>query len=241
MDKINIEFPPLLMKFWPLKYLEALQSGCLYFNPISKYREDFDKHNGDENEGGTPINPQFPISYAGITLPPFHSAMEFIDDHGVFLFCVSVISKKILRYDNDGTFELKKEFIDKMSKFGDYCFLFSKDELISKVIQTQSNYVPKFGYDSGRIIYRDINNFDDNDYKNAYFSTGRVSDRYFVKSKEKYELENEWRLMIFGSEQALIPNSVDGYSLNIGAFNYGYILECSKLSTFKLKPSLPIL
>ena len=235
MDDLKT-LPPLLLRFSSEERLHDLKAGNITFTPVSKYRDDFYTHYGDKNEGGIPININMPISYGGVVLPKPVSGMQFAQNDNVFAFCASCITEEVVEGNSINGYSLTNAFINKMKEFGTHCLLFDSTELINKLRILQSAYIPKFGLVSGKIIYRDLNDFNVDNLKAAYQYTGNNSDRYFVKSND-YIQENEWRLIIGGSEEPLVSNNCwGGYSLSIGKLDYAFVLESSKLNTFKMKP-----
>lgn len=101
--------------------------------------------------------------------------------------------------------------------------MFYSGELLALLRKAQINANPKFGFVSGPIIYRDLNDFAaTSNYQNAYKTTGSVLDPYFVKSNKCKE-QNGWRLIIDGSYESL-PTKDDG----------SYIIKIDKLKCANL-------
>ena len=227
----------LLMKFGIKQHLELLSEGYIYFNPVSKYRTDSTNYRGDEYEGIIPIDPKsikiFDENGRNIfeTVPlPDSVKLSRVDDDGILMFCTAMITKKILKHEDD-YYVFNEEFKDAIKEFGDHVLLFHSKELLSRLNQAQLTASPKFGYESGPIIYRDIDDFSKT---NVYNLTGSFYDSFFVKS-ERYKMQNEWRLIIDGSDDYLPTNEDGAYIIKIEKLEWFNICDASTfLDTFKI-------
>ena len=203
---------------------------------MSKYRNDDTDFRGDENEGKIPIDP---ISFAirgtdgkdlfnELGIPRPDSVMSsLVGDDDLFMFCAAMINDSVLQTVDDRC-SLTPEFGAAIRQFGDYAFLFLSAELEDRLSKARENHTPGFGFMSGPIIYRDLAVFNSEEYKKTYRLTGSLYDPFFVKSID-YKIQNEWRLVIVGSEEKLSPNNGDAFSINIGAFNWGFIFHSDTL------------
>ena len=90
-----------ITKFGQKEHLEALQNGYVFFNPISKFRDDGTKYRGDKNEGIIPIDPSS-IRINGHDFSDIILSASQIneDDNGLLMFCASIINEKNLVMSN---------------------------------------------------------------------------------------------------------------------------------------------
>lgn len=236
----------LLVKFGGKKHLELLKEGCLYSNPIQKYRNDGTVFRGDKNEGIVPIDPS-KISikdkdgkewFTDLMLPRPTSVLQSIQgDENTFIFCSAMITKDILITsceEKSNPLVFCDEFKKAVQPFGDYALIFSAAEICGRLTEAKKIAPYPLGYISGPIIYRDLNDFSEaSKYHTAYNVSGSEYDRYFVKNLS-YRNQNEWRLIIDGSEKPLEANCGDGFSIHIGKLDWAYLFDTPTfLNTFQ--------
>ncbi|WP_368293693.1 hypothetical protein [Dehalobacter sp. TBBPA1] len=231
----------LLAKFGEREYLEMLSNGYIYFNPISKYRNDTTVFRGDNKEGLVPIDPSelkmFDKSGQDIFnfIPRPTTVMQsIVGDDSILTFCASIITENILYYNNQN-YVFTEDYKSAIKEFGEYVLLFSCEELLTLLRNAQINAYPKFGFTSGPIIYRDLNDFTDaGSYRNAYNIKGSVYDPYFVKSS-KYKNQNEWRLIVDGSNESLPTNDDGSYIIKIDNMKWANLCDTNTfLNTFSM-------
>ena len=100
-------------------------------------------------------------------------------------------------------------------------------ELLYRIKAAQKVANPSFGYMSDSISYINFKDFSNNDeIKNAYNRHRSPYNRYFVKDL-KYKNQNEWRIIIDGSMKHLKANCGEGYSLEVGEFDWMHICKTS--------------
>lgn len=226
-----------IAKFGQKEHLEALQNGYVFFNPISKFRDDGTKYRGDKNEGTIPIDPSSirinGHDYSDIIL----SASKINEnDGGLLMFCTAIINEKNLVM-SDGDYIFSEDFKTEMIKFGDHVLLINIKEFEHNFTSKQKELSPLLAYRCDKIIYRNLSSFDDLKYNNPYNITNHVLDPYFVKSDE-YVYQNEWRLIIGeGSEQKLKLNSDGSYILQLAPLKHSVLVETDQfLNTFTITP-----
>ena len=220
-----------LAKFGRKEHLESIKRGYLFFNPISKYRDDTSAFRGDKFEGMVPIDPStMSIGSGGkewftdLGVPrPVSAFSYFQNDEKRFIFCAAMITKEVSVKMSKSEFALGKSFKNSVRQFGDYVLLFSANEINHRLHTNANVKFRQIGFESGPIIYRDLSIFS-GDYHTAYSITNCDSDRYFVKDK-KYKDQNEWRILIDGYYQHLEPNCGEGYSLFVGELEWAYLFE----------------
>lgn len=221
----------LLAKFGKREHLEMLLEGNVYLNPISRYREDTTAFRGDRNEGKVPIDPlsvglfdEFGNNIFD-TIPRPTTVMKSMDgDDSILIFCASMITKNILYYNNEG-YVFTDDYKSAIKEFGEYVLLFYSGELLKLLQEAQKHAEPEYGLIGGPIIYRDLNNFEnDYGYLESYNITGSLYDPYFVKSN-LYEYQNEWRLIVDGSYGSLPTNDNGAYTIKISKMEYAYLYE----------------
>lgn len=222
----------LLAKFGEKKHLEALKDGSLHFSAVKIYRNDGTDYCGDSMEGAIPINPHTIKMYDADgnnlfdNIPYPTSVSEFIqEDDSLLMFCASVITMKVLIEQESGIYTLSNEFKEAVKNFGDYVLVFWSCDLSSQLHGTQKNYRPKFGFESGKMLYRDLSDYSsDGSYCTAYNTTGRFTDRYFVKDL-KYANQNEWRIILDGTDESLPINDNGGYDIPIGKLTSSMVIS----------------
>ncbi|NLF42765.1 MAG: hypothetical protein GX587_08725, partial [Bacteroidales bacterium] len=155
----------LLAKYGKLEHLESLAAGHVHFNPISKYRSDSTAYRGDRNEGVIPIDPTTmkifdPDGNNILEKIPLPSSVRqsFVGDDSLLMFCASMITEKILQIDCNH-YVFKDEYKNSISEFGDHVLLFHSAEFLNLMRKTQQNATPKFGFVSGKVMYRDLDDF----------------------------------------------------------------------------------
>ncbi|TWH82561.1 hypothetical protein [Sedimentibacter saalensis] len=226
-----IEGDTLLAKFGQKEHLEMLSNGTLYLNPISKYRNDTTYFRGDKNEGVIPINPQTIklIDKDGNNLfdkipRPSSVNSSYEGDDYLLMFCSSIIDIVIMKKKGNNIYELSDGYKNAMRDFGEYVLLFWKSEFLQLLKNAMKNSTPKFGFCYGPIIYRDLSDFSTDNYSKAYNATGSILDPYFVKGAN-YANQNEWRLLVDGSDASLPTRSDGSYTINIGKMQYSTLID----------------
>jgi len=232
----------LLAKFGQKEHLESLANGIVYLNPISKYRNDTTNYRGDNNEGAIPIDPSEIKIFdeAGKNLfdkipRPTYAKQTRVGDDSMLMFCASMITMKVLHNLNE-SYVFTNDYKSSIREFGEYVLLFHSEELLALLRNSQKSANPPFGFDSGPIIYRDLNDFSkDGDYYSAYRATGSNLDPCFVKS-DTYEMQNEWRLIVDGSYEPLPTNDDGSYTIKIDKMEWAFLYETETfLETFTWK------
>lgn len=213
----------LLAKFGDKEHLESLRDGTLYLNSVQNYRNDGTDYRGDLAEGAIPIDPQSIKMFDSDAnnlfdkVPYPMSVNEYIqNDEDILMFCASAITKKILTKKDENISVLSSDFKRSIRSFGDYGLVFWSCDLLENLRRAQEKMKMEFGFESGLIIYRDLFDFsNEGSYYTSYKTTGNFTDRYFVKGMT-YKNQNEWRLILSGSNGPLELNSKRGYTVQIG-------------------------
>ncbi|GEM_PF-1292850 len=235
----------LIAKFGKKEHLELIKEGRLYFNPIKKYRDDGTDWRGDKNEGIRPINPcEISIKdnegkdfFTDLGIPRPTKVSESIQgDENTFIFCSAMITQDvlILRDGYSNEYILNETFKNAIHNFGEYVLFFNPYEILERLRSVRLKHESEFGYISGPIIYRDLEDFSEiGDYSTAYNISNSFYDRYFVKDIS-YRNQNEWRLLIDGTHKPLEPNCGRGFSIFIGKLDWAYLFDTSTfLNTFQ--------
>ncbi len=223
-----------LAKFGKQEDLKSLAAGQLFFSSVSKYRNDGTAYRGDRNEGKIPIDPST-VSifdkngndlFSALGVPRPDTVMQgIVDDDNQFMFCAAIIDLTIMQKDHSNSYILSEKFKEAIKSFGDYVLFFNSLELINNLHVAQEMTSPKFGYMYGPIWYRDLGDFSDLDeYRKAYYANKSAYDRYFVKSID-YRVQNEWRIVIDGSNNFLKANHGDGYLIEIEKLKHANLFE----------------
>lgn len=218
-----------LVKYGTKEHLEMLANGIIYFNQVSKYREDGTAYRGDKNEGRIPIDPTkiklFDNNGNNIfeDFPLPDSVMQPVQgDDDVLMFCASAITKEVLNKRENG-YIFSEEYKEAINHFGEYALLFKSNDFLHLINEAQQNTKPEFGYIGDFIIYRNLDDFSDpEEHRKSYKGTGSFYDRFFVKSIN-YSNQNEWRLIIDGSEEALPVDQNGAFKLTINKLNWSLL------------------
>lgn len=221
----------LLAKFGRKEHLEALKNGKVFFNAVKNYRNDGTDYRGDSMEGKIPIDPATLVIYdeEGNNIfdyvpRPDSVTQSLLNDDDLLMFCASAITKEVMVEYSKGHWKLSEDYKAEIRKFGDYVLFFWSSEFIEKIKEAQEVHVPQFGYDAGIVQYRDLADFTDT---SAYRTTGRYTDRYFVKDLS-YKLQNEWRMIIDGGVGELKVNQYGGYFVDVSSFTNAVVMETDR-------------
>ena len=228
----------LIAKFGKEEHIKQLQKGKIFFNSIQKYRDDGTDYRGDSMEGRIPLNPNDIEIYDACgdrlfdTIPrPDFVTQSVLDDDNLMMFCGSTITKSIMTEVDNNIWCFNDSYKQTMAKFGDYVMLFWSFELLEKIKTAVDCNGQNIGYDSGMILYRDLTDFSDT---HEYRITGSPLDRYFVKSLS-YIDQNEWRVLIDGEKQSLVPNYLDGFLIESTPFDFSVIMKTQELLNGHIK------
>jgi hypothetical protein len=121
-----------------------------------------------------------------------------------------------------------------MKQFGDSVLMLRADELLFRLEQARKVYPYKFSYHYDNVVYRDDLSFD---HVNVYSATNSPFDYIFMKAKEPYSIQNEWRLALANPNLQIKANSGEGFSLPIGKLDLGRIFKTSALNTLRMNES----
>jgi len=120
----------------------------------------------------------------------------------------------------------KNEFKSAIQNFGEHVLLLRSIELLEHIESvTDLSGQRRIGYDSGPILYRNLNDFDNTE---EYRKTGSWLDRYFVKGLP-YRNQNEWRVIIDGAREPLKANCGNGFLLQTFPFKYSMLMRTTEL------------
>lgn len=217
----------LIAKFGTEEHLNQLKDGKIFFNKIKAYRDDESTYRGDSMEGRIPIDPKTikifnekgENLFDSIPLPD--SVIEsIVDDDDLMMFCASAVTKEIMYEDSAGIWKFNKDYVSAVEKFGTHVLLLWTSELLSHIRSVTDETGQKIGYDSGMILYRALNDFNNTD---EYRKTGSKLDRYFVKSK-RYCKQNEWRVIVDGEQRSLKANCGTGFILQTSPFENSMLM-----------------
>ena len=145
----------------------------------------------------------------------FHTG--FVGDDKIPMFCSGVLTADIMEITGDETFRIKKEYIEEWKKFGNYVAVISMGEMYEKLqAYHQANPTRAFLY--GRVKYTDIMH----EYSLTDYSKEDELGLYssFFKKDLSYRFQNEWRILMIGSEP-FVPENEDHAVVNVGKFEYG--------------------
>ena len=203
-----------LMKFFSCrKYAEDLLKGKLYCHESGWYRKLEDNFRGDKHDGKRPINIDGKVIEIGDVrgIGSGVAVGGFTGDDKIPLYCLSIIDINILDKVSDTTYNFKPTFVEKMKAFGTYVVLLtSYDKFIDTVTSYASTNQLAVSYFP--VEYVDIMN----EYS---IGNGRIRslEPFFVKDKDKYGYQNEFRLLWQRKDGIpLIDSSKDNIMIDIG-------------------------
>ena len=227
----------LLAKFGEEEHIRQLQEGKIFFNAIQAYRNDETTYRGDSMEGKIPIDPKTIAIYEKdenniFDKVPYPDVVtqSFSGDEGLKMFCAALIDTGIMDDLGNDEWAFKEEFKEAVKDFGEYVLIFWSAELLENIKNTRDETGQKILYDAGRILYRDFTDFE---HTEEYRTTGSDLDIYFVKSL-MYKMQNEWRIIIDGENEALKANCGVGLILQTLPFKYSRIMKASEFLNAKL-------
>ncbi len=217
----------LLAKFGKKEHLESLIAGNLRLTAIDVYRKIENNFMGDDWEGYIPVDPST-ISLKNskgevIHLPsPLSVKFSFVDYGQIPVFCASILNSNVMDKVSENSFMLKESFKCEMEKFLDgldekdkYILLFNSDELINNLKNSIYFKNKTIAYISQPVVYKDFKNYS-SFFKNLnpYNPTPDAYDLCFIK-RNIYCWQNEWRLIVDGTEKVLDLNSNNTVTLQI--------------------------
>lgn len=188
-----------ILKFGKLEHLHSLGAGKVFFNTISKYRDDETAYRGDNSEGKIPLAPQSVYFYDengnylfGKKIPmPDSIEIGLNNDDNLHMFCAVLLDICILDKTNSDSFVIKSSVRNEMMQFGDYVAVINIDEFEAKLRRIMDNKeqgLNAFIFDKIKYI----------DKANLTNIPKEKIDYYYIKDI-KYKNQNEWRLIIFGN------------------------------------------
>lgn len=220
----------LVAKFGKKEHIEQLKNGTIFFNSIEEYRNDGTTYRGDPMEGRIPIDPQtikildkFGNNISNIIPFPNTVIRSFINDENLFMFCASIISKNITQNKESNIKYFAEEFQTAVKEFGNYVLLLYASELLKHISNAVDENGQKISYDSRNILYRDLTDYE---HTEEYRKNGSPLDNYFVKD-QSYKNQNEWRVIIDGEKENLVPNCKKGFLLKTDPFKQATIMKTS--------------
>ncbi len=229
----------MIAKFGKKEHLKQLINGDIFFNSIQNYRDDGTDYRGDSMEGCIPIDPTKVqlIDENGKDilegLPHPTSVINYFPNDTILLmFCAAALTEEVVELHDDQKYYFTERFKNAVRPFGDYVLLTYISELISRIRSVTDDTGQMIACDSGRILYRDLNDYSD---FSQYHTTGSVLDRYFVKSI-KYKDQNEWRIIINGEERSLIPNCGKGFLLKTSPLSFATIMKTDEFLNTNVIP-----
>lgn len=235
MDKEN-NF--LIAKFGEREHLEQLQKGNIFFNVIQEYRNDGTNYRGDRMEGKIPIDPHSLKIYDEEgnnifeTIPyPSSVTMSLNGDEGILMFCAAIINETNTMQISENEWIFKEEFKSAIRSFGKYVLILKSEELLKHIQKSTDEKGQKIVYDSGAILYRDMEDFEN---MQEYKTTGSRYDSYFVKGLS-YKNQNEWRVIIDGEKEPLKINCETGFMLYTYPLESSIIMETDRFLNGKIE------
>lgn len=217
----------LIAKFGQKEHIKQLKDGNIFFNSIETYRNDGTDYRGDLMEGRIPIDPrsikifdEMGKNIFDYVSYPDSIAQSIVGDENLMMFCAATITKNIVASKKDNIWVFNKEFQASVKDFGDYVLLLWTAELLEHISNAVDINGQRIAYDSGMILYRDLTDYE---HTEEYRKTGSSFDRYFVKS-QSYKNQNEWRVIINGEKESLVPNCGSGFLLKTYPFEYATIM-----------------
>jgi len=231
-NKMNHSTIFLLAKFGNKEHLEQLQNGNIFFNAIQTYRNDGTSYRGDSMEGKIPVDPTKVMIFDRegkdifeMIPRPDTVVQSFVGDEELMMFCAAAITTEIMDNTQENKWRFKNEFKSAIQNFGEYVLLLWSTELLEHIESAIDLSGQKIGYDSGPVLYRDLNDFENTE---EYRKTGRWLDVYFVKGLP-YKNQNEWRTIIVGEREPLKANCGSGFLLQTPPFQHSWLMRTADL------------
>ena len=223
----------LAIKIGKKEHLQKLKEGHVFFARNELFLNDETEFRGDPNEGCFFVDPtKIDIIIGGKSLfkdlkipypAEVKESFEGVED--IHIFCCSVLNNNVLTGEKCKT--LKKEFVNEMSQFGDHFLIFDLKELIANVREVTGDSI---GMISSYVKYKDIKN----DYSTVKFPNESFYNRFFIKDMEKFEIQNEYRIIIDGANEPLKSNCENGYILDIKPLETAEMFNISLLNTVEI-------
>ncbi len=223
----------IAIKVGKKEHLESLKEGHVFFARNELFLNDETDFRGDPNEGYIFTDPtKIDIIVDGkslfkdLNVPyPVEVKESFEGVEDIHIFCCSVLKSNVWTGKNNK--KLTQEFINEMLKFGDHFLIFALDELIENIKSARGNEI---GMISSYVKYKDIKN----DFSPVKFPNESFYNRFFIKDKEKYEKQNEYRIIIDGAYEELKSNCENGYVLDVKPLETAALYNIDLLNSIEL-------
>lgn len=223
-----------VIKFSKMEYLEKIKKGHIYFKESKYFKNIEDDHSGDSREGKIRVNPIAIPQNDNIIFEVMRKTEELNFYQRKYekipIFCCSIIDEEILIKKDDCHFDFKEEFIQEMKKWGNTFILINLSELLNKIIKECDNYnitcyANKINYDQDiRVLSYDEMHYEFN---------VNPCEAFFHKTSE-YKWQNEFRILLYSNEK-IISETEDSFTLNVGELNDAVIYQFDDLSNMAIK------
>lgn len=236
-------FPPCFIKVAKEPtHLEELISGILYMKASGYYRKLDDNYRGDPYDGRTPVDPNLvrivledPKSGERLFLDKEHGTMPtelshgFIGDDRIPMFCMTKLNPDILSVYDEYSFVVTREYVDEMTKFGQYFAIINAHEFIARINSYNST-------NSDKLIGKSVNYCSLEEMTKYSFENKRQNIGYesFFRKLDSYRYQNEWRL-ILDSDKNVFENGMDFIKINIGGALTAKVFPIELLGTMQFK------
>ena len=224
----------LAIKVGKKEHLESLKAGRVFFAANKVFIEDKTDFRGDPNEGSRFVDPtKIEIYIDGknifheLNVPyPYEVKESFEGIEEIHIFCCSVLRDDV--WKGNERKKLTNAFISEMSQFGDHFLIFDLNELVEnvKIAATESG----IGMISSLVKYKDIFS----DFSPVEFPDDSFYNRFFIKDREKYEVQSEYRIIVDGATETLKNNCERGYILNIKPLESANVFNIDLLNSVEL-------
>ncbi len=221
----------ILMKFGKKEHLEQLRNGMVHFRPIEYFQNEETAFRGDAMEGKLFLDPNKPFSINGHDYTDLikEAIISYIIEGEMLSFSAAMLNKRNCHLINSELYTPNSDFINEMTKFGEYCLLFNGHDFVHHLRATLDRI--QANYEWHPIFYHDKHDYDG---IHAHFDSLTEERKQFcslfIKGTE-YSNQHEWRMVIFDTRNQFPISDTGGVSINTEFTTQMPVIEAQLLHT----------
>ena len=211
MKVFDKNLPVFLIRVFQQKdYRTAFINGHIYLHEAGYYNKLEDGFRGDEYDSKI-VQTKQPIIINGVTFTPDIIIQGFVGDDKIPILCTTIINEQCLFINAENRYQIKREIIHELKKFGNYGVLFFYGELI--------NNLNEYAVSNDILIDQDIVKYCNLGSEHCLsLYKGDLFNKYFIKDSH-YKNQNELRFIFLSNNKnkftPLVPQNQDHIEIDI--------------------------